>query len=112
MERYATHKSEGKFRGNYRSWCSEFGDFSDDKIALNESISTKRDGKLVAIRTFEIDPAVDGSGRILMLNHAKIQARGSSIIPRVFFHDDTDGATGKMHIGFIGPHHLVPTSSF
>jgi len=112
MERYATHKAGGKFRGNYRNWCTEYGDYSDDKIALNESISTKQDGKLVAMRTFEIDPAVHPSGRILMLNHAKIQAKGSSIIPRVFFHDDTHGPTRKMHIGFIGPHHLVPTSSF
>lgn len=112
MERYAAHKSAGKFRGNYRMWCTEFGDYSDEKIALNESTSTKRSADLLASRTFDIDRAVEPSGRIVMLNHAKIQAKGSSYIPRVFFHDDTDGATGKIHIGFIGPHHLVPTSSF
>jgi hypothetical protein len=47
-----------------------------------------------------------------MVAHAKIQARGSGHIPRVFFYDDTRGETQKIHIGFIGPHYLVPTSGF
>lgn len=112
MERYAKTKSTRGFAGNYRNWCTEYGDYSDKKIALNESKSTKRDDSLVSKRSFEVDPRVDPSGRVVMLDHAKIQRAGSAYIPRVFFYDDTGGATGKMHIGFIGPHSLVPTSSF
>lgn len=112
MERYALHKATRGFKGNYRNWCTQYGDYSDEKIALKESKSTRRDNDLVAARTFAIDTAVHPSGQIVMLDHAKIQSKGSSFIPRVFFHDDTGGSTGKMHIGFIGPHYLVPTSSF
>lgn len=112
MERYAHHKATNGYAGNYRNWCTQFGDYSDEKIALNESKSTRRDGDLVAARTFAVDTDVDPSGRMVMLDHAKIQSKGSSFIPRVFFHDDTGGSTKKMHIGFIGPHYLVPTSSF
>jgi hypothetical protein len=49
---------------------------------------------------------------MVMVAHAKIQIRGGGNIPRIFFYDDTKGPTRKVHIGFIGPHELVPTSSF
>lgn len=28
----------------------------------------------------------------------------------VYFHDDTGGTTGKVHVGFIGPHGLMPNT--
>lgn len=46
-----------------------------------------------------------------MLAHLKISEGGGSLAPRVYFHDDTGGATGKMHIGLVGPHYLVPNKS-
>jgi hypothetical protein len=43
-----------------------------------------------------------------MLAHLKIAEGGGHLAPRVYFHDDTGGATGKAHVGFVGPHYLVP----
>lgn len=112
MERYGHAIAKGKFNGNYLSWCQFAGDYSDQKIAMNESESTLADPQLRVTRVFAISKEVESSGMKLMVAHAKIQPKGGSQIPRVFFHDDTKGATGKMHIGFVGPHFLVPTSGF
>ncbi|MFM2046812.1 MAG: hypothetical protein RL383_889 [Actinomycetota bacterium] len=112
FESYARYKSTHTFKGNYLTWCKQNGDYSADKIALNEGKTTKQIKKLMEARTFTVDTQVNQSGKIAMLNHAKIQARGSGFIPRVYFHDDTGGATGKIHIGFIGPHYLVPHANW
>jgi len=112
MERYATARISGEFDGSYLEWCSEVADYSAAKIAMQESEPTKRNPRLRASRTFEVSRDLDPSGWKVMFAHAKIQARGGSLIPRLFFHDDVVGKTKKIHIGFIGPHHLVPTSTF
>lgn len=46
-----------------------------------------------------------------MLAHLKISEGGGNLAPRVYFHDDTSGSTGKVHIGLVGPHYLVPNKS-
>lgn len=112
MERYGHAVAKGKFNGNYLSWCQFAGDYSDQKIAMNESESTLADPQLRVTRVFAISREVESNGMKLMAAHAKIQPKGGSQIPRVFFHDDTKGTTGKIHIGFVGPHFLVPTSGF
>lgn len=112
MERYATARISGKFDGSYLEWCSKMADYSAAKIAMQESEPTKKNPRLRASRTFEVSRDLDPSGWKVMFAHAKIQARGGSLIPRLFFHDDVVGKTKKIHIGFIGPHHLVPTSTF
>jgi hypothetical protein len=50
---------------------------------------------------------IDERGAIHMFAHLKIQAGGGALIPRIYFHDHTDGSTGAMHVGFIGPHRYV-----
>lgn len=112
MERYATSRTSGEFDGSYLEWCSEMADYSAAKIAMQESEPTKKNPRLRASRTFAVSRDLDASGSKVMFAHAKIQARGGSLIPRVFFHDDVVGKTKKIHIGFIGPHHLVPTWAF
>jgi hypothetical protein len=93
-------------------WCQDKGDYSTQKVAMRESDPTQNDHALRAKRVFDVATAVDPTGMKLMLSHVKIQLRGGSQIPRLYFHDDTRGSTGKIHIGFIGPHYLVPASSF
>jgi len=112
MERYATARISGKFDGSYLEWCSKMADYSAAKIAMQESEPTKKNPRLLSSRTFKVSRDLDPSGWKVMFAHAKIQARGGSLIPRVFFHDDVVGKTKKIHIGFIGPHHLVPTWGF
>ena len=114
LERYARASINNNFSGNFYQWCErgDDGAFAANKIAMQESQLTRADQALVHARTFEVDPLVDPSGYMVMVCHAKIQATGGGVIPRVFFHDDTKGATRKIHIGFIGPHELVPTATF
>lgn len=45
-----------------------------------------------------------------MESHLKISEGGGNLAPRVYFFDDTDGPTRMVHIGFVGPHDLVPNS--
>lgn len=46
-----------------------------------------------------------------MFAHLKVSEGGGQNIPRIYFHDDTKGVTGKVHIGFFGPHRFVPNKS-
>jgi len=112
MESYGKERAKSGFRGNFRAWCERTGRYSFEKIAMQESETTMASQELMATRVFEIDRIIEPSGRKVMVAHAKIQARGSGNIPRVYFYDDTNGRTGKVHIGFIGPHNLTPSSSF
>ncbi len=109
LHEYAS--SDHEFRGDYLRWTSESKDprvWHVSRIAMRESESTMH--KHGATRVFPVDTQVDPSGLIEMQAHLKIQAKGS-ISPRIFFYDDTEGETGLVHIGFIGPHDLVPVSS-
>jgi hypothetical protein len=112
MESYAHAVAQGGFKGDYMLWCQTRGDYSTQKIAMNESDPTQKDHTLRSKRVFEVSTDLDVQGMKLMLSHVKIQLRGGPQIPRLFFHDDTKGRTGKIHIGFIGPHFLVPSSTF
>ena len=57
-------------------------------------------------RTLPVDTAVHRSGQTPMLAHIAIASERPA--PRMYFHDATtgedDGVTGKIHIGFLGPH--------
>jgi hypothetical protein len=112
MEKYARTRDSVGFEGNFLQWCDQKGGYLATKIAMTDSEPTLKNSQLRSTRVFAVSTDLDSSGLKLMVAHAKIQARGSGHIPRVFFYDDTRGETQKIHIGFIGPHHLVPTSSF
>ena len=62
-------------------------------------------------RMFEVDRRVEPSGEVVMEAHLKVSTGGGSLAPRIYFIDDTKGATGKVHIGFIGPHKYVRNGS-
>ncbi len=109
LHEYAT--TEHAYRGDYEAWTksrvSEHA-WHINRIAMHESEATMhRHGET---RVFPVDTRVDGGGRITMQAHLKIEMKGS-VRPRVFFFDDTEGETGLVHIGFIGPHDLVPVAS-
>ena len=53
---------------------------------------------------------VDASGAVTMLSHLKIAEGGGDLAPRIYFYDDTGGSTGKVHVGFVGPHYLMPNT--
>ncbi|MFJ4376748.1 hypothetical protein ACIP28_00730 [Streptomyces albidoflavus] len=54
-------------------------------------------------RIFPVPEVVDPSGRKEMQAHLKLGSKGSTS-PRIYFLDDTQGITGRVIVGYIGPH--------
>jgi hypothetical protein len=107
LHEYASRKAKGDRPPGFRSWCEETSAWPVSKLAMVESDSVQNNRRLRDQRYFPVHPEVDRRGRIHMFAHLKIQEGGGSHIPRVYFYDDTDGPTRKMHVGFIGPHRFV-----
>ena len=117
---YAKDRSDKDRRGesNYRDfehWCKRSNHIlrwstNPKKLAMNESKSVRRDPRLRSARKFPISSEVNPSGKEEMFPHLKIST-GTQHAPRLYFYDDTLGVTGKIHIGFIGPHDLMPNST-
>lgn len=112
---YARDVQEGWDRGGFWDWCStgrpDAWPATVKKLSMTESDSVTNSSKLVDARLFPVDPAIDASGKVRMYAHLKIAEGGGNLAPRVYFFDDTAGSTGKVHVGFIGPHYLVPNKS-
>ena len=109
LNTFAQAVAAGSDEANFRIWCTRTGGFSHHKVAYSES-TTVKSGGLGEHRVLPISPEVDASGRMQMLWHLKIQEGGGKNIPRLYFHDDTRGVTGKIHVGFYGPHYLMPNT--
>jgi len=110
---YAEARATG-FPGDFWAWC-ERGEplawpATSKKLSMTESQTVQNSAKFTASRTFRIDPRAVEGGRVVMLAHLKISEGGGNLAPRVYFFDDTDGATNKVHVGFVGPHYLVPNT--
>jgi len=105
MDSYAAAEADGSFEGNFRDYCDEGrpGAIPVTWIALSESESTDRNVRFRGLRTLPLDPAVRGDKQIYMPAHIKIE-QGGYPSPRIHFHDDTGGATGKVHVGYFGVH--------
>ena len=114
LDAYARDKTNG-FVGSFKEWCANSGsDFaiSSKFIAMTESEWVKNNERFRSHRRLPIDPRVVNEGEIEMLAHLKpVEGGGQKTIPRIYFHDDTMGATKSVHIGFIGPHDLMPNKS-
>ena len=114
LEAYA-HTADGA--GDFREWCLRTKNprkwpSSGKKLAMRESKEVMRQPELLKHRNFPVSTRVPGStaGSIEMQAHLKLS--NGSLAPRLYFHDDTgtDGGTGKVHVGYIGPH--LPTKRF
>lgn len=104
---YVEAKRRGQRPAGFFRWCADTNAWPPTKLAMTESDTVEQSPKLRKQRLFPVSPDVDPSGRIYMFRHMKIQVGGGDNIPRLYFHDDTDGLTGVMHVGFIGPHRYV-----
>ena len=104
------------FQGGFWEWCEHSNSehnvwpASDKKLAMSESDTVMQTARLWKARRFKIDNQVEPQGYIHMIAHLKITEGGGQHIPRLYFHDDTGGRTGHVHVGFIGPHRLVPNT--
>ena len=109
---YAQDRVNGWNKGGFWEWCAEGGPLSwpatSKKLSMTESETVQNNPKLRETRIFKVAAELDPSGQILMLAHLKIAEVGGNLAPRIYFHDDTGGATSQVHVGFVGPHYLVP----
>lgn len=113
LSAYVAARAEG-FEGGFWAWC-ERGEArawpaTTKKLAMVESETVRNNPRLVEVRCFPVSEEVDPSGRVFMESHLKISEGGGDLAPRVYFFDDTAGVTGKVHVGFVGPHFLVPNT--
>lgn len=102
------------FNGGFWQWCDrsnhpDIWPATPKKLSMTESDTVVQNERLLAARNLPVDKSVNASGRIEMLAHLKIAEGGGSNIPRVYFHDDTAGS-GKVHVGFFGPHRYMENS--
>ncbi|PWD94500.1 hypothetical protein DEJ38_08760 [Kocuria rosea] len=112
---YAEDRSRGWDKGGFWEWCASGPVLgwpaTSKKLSMTESESVKNNDKLARARVFKVDTEVDASGAITMLAHLKISEGGGNLAPRIYFYDDTNGSTQKVHVGLVGPHYLVPNKS-
>jgi hypothetical protein len=99
--------------GGFWEWCQQTHTAwkwpaSTKKLAMTESESVLNSDRLRRARQLPIATAVSIDGLIEMLSHIKIAQGGGPLAPRIYFYDDTSGSTGKVHVGFIGPHEHMP----
>lgn len=110
---YAESRRNG-FRGSFWDWCQEGGPFAwpanSKHLSMTESETVQNNTKLSRARVLPVSEEVDSSGQTTMLSHLKIAEGGGDLAPRVYFVDDTGGKTGKVHVGFVGPHYLMPNT--
>jgi hypothetical protein len=110
LHRYAEAVRDGIATGGFYVWCQRTSSWPDSKIAMVESDTVMRNDELAGRRYLPVSTDVVTSGTIFMGAHLKIQTGGGMNIPRLYFHDDTKGVTGKVHVGFYGPHDLTPNT--
>lgn len=110
LDLYARDVEASGSVGGFYEWCKRTAAWPVNKLTMVEGEPTMANERLRSMRMLPIDTAVDASGRIEMQAHLKIQSGGGNNIPRAYFHDDTGGITGKVHVGFIGPHDLMPNT--
>lgn len=110
---FAAARSEG-FAGNFYDWCKSDPPMgwpaTSKKLSMTESDTVQNNSGLSGKRILPVSAEVDETGRKLMLSHLKIAEGGGNLAPRIYFHDDTAGVTRKVHVGFVGPHYLMPNT--
>lgn len=104
LQQYAEAKAAGR-QCSLWTFCESASSASvpTSWLSMKESETTDQNARFRGLRTFEVDPLVAPSGSIYMPAHIKLE-KGGSPSPRIHFHDDTDAATGKIHVGWFGPH--------
>ncbi|WTW94439.1 hypothetical protein OG216_14040 [Streptomycetaceae bacterium NBC_01309] len=111
LNAYAAARSANTFRGGFRDWCRNppHGAYalSPKKFAMKESDAVAGRAKFRRARTFPVPPEVAPEQAVFMEAHVKLRGIGNPA-PRMHFHDDAAGVTGRIHIGYLG-HHLDNT---
>lgn len=103
LERYARQWAAEGGVSSFRLFIDgNLGRTTPNEFAPDETNSVKRTKKFAEPRTLPVPTEVDPGGKIFMGAHFKLsQDNGKRV--RLHFHDDMSN-TGKIYIGYIGPH--------
>ena len=74
----------------------------------SEPVLTNR--KFRQARTFSVPTTVCPDGQVLMEEHIRVGS-GRPPAPRLYFYDDTSGATGNVLVGYLGKHLSAPQTN-
>lgn len=99
--------AQSGFNGDFKRFCeakpSGHSYISEASVARHEPAATSNNKQRSEERTFPVPKEVDPSGKIYMPEHIILGNGGIS--PRLHYLDDTK-RTGKVYIGYLGPHLL------
>lgn len=99
--------------GDFASYVDGYGaehGLTPSMVARCESRMVDTTDRFRAARTFRVPTEVDDSGWTYFPTHVRIE-RGGRVAPRLHFLDDTGGRTGRVHVGYLGPHLLSPLTN-
>lgn len=68
-----------------------------------ESRAVETNARFRVARTFPVPTELNATGQLYMPAHIRI-GRGGGVAPRLYYYDDCTGPTGRMHVGYLGPH--------
>ena len=107
LNEYALKKQAGDFaldfkRANENGELGTFG-VPTNWVTMHESDTTDKNPTYRAARTFPVPAEVDPAAEVYMDAHVKLQAGGRPC-PRIHFHDNSSGSTGKIYVGWFGDH--------
>ncbi len=113
LHAYAQDRASGWASGGFWEWCersqnSRAWPASAKKLAMSESESVNNSRRLRTLREFPVDSELDPSGKLYMQAHLKIAEGGGNLAPRIYFFCDDERC--RVHIGFFGPHRLLPNT--
>ena len=113
LDTYAAARFKGDWSNSFLAWCQEplpgHAAVPATWVALKESETTDTNPKLRKARTFAVPAELAASRQLYMPAHVKI-TQGGVPSPRLHFHDDSGGTTGRVYVGYVGDH--LPTASF
>lgn len=111
---YADAVANGTFRGDFYSWCSEpppgATAIPAGKVKPDESDTVKNNAKMRRYRELPVPPEVNPSECVFMGAHIRIGGGGGISSPRLHFYDDVRNS-GKIYIGYLGPHLPVKSTN-
>ncbi len=114
LDAYA--RNDEQIAGGFWEWCANNTSSAwswpatQKKLSMTESETVRNSDRLRRARMLPISREVRDDGQVEMFSHLKIAEGGGPMAPRVYFYDDTDGPTKKVHIGFVGPHEHMPNT--
>lgn len=111
LNAYALDARRGR-HVDFAYWCRNSRNplaWYANQVVISEGEKVSSDWRMLSDRYLPVSPVLREAGRITMQSHIKISTGRASMSPRLYFYDDSAGATGQVHVGFVGGHAHIRT---